>query len=85
MEYQFAEQDILNAKEVHLYDKGILYIVDQDDNAYGYCQGGGGWFLKENFWDYFDSEMMLAYFDCITKEEAVQLYLEWSKNTGRNQ
>ena len=41
MEYQFTEQDILNAKEVHLYDKGILYIVDQDDNVYGYCQGGG--------------------------------------------
>ena len=85
MEYQFTEQDILNAKKVHLYDKGILYIVDHDDNAYGYCQGGGSWFHKENFWDYFDSEMMLAYFDCITKEEAVQLYLDWRKNTGRDQ
>lgn len=84
MEYQFTEQDILNAKKVYLFDKGILYVVDHEDNAYGYCQGGGRWFLKENFWDYFDSEMMLAYFDCITKEKAAQLYLDWKKNTGRN-
>ena len=49
MEYQFTEQDILNAKKVYLFDTGILYVVDHEDNAYGYCQGGGGWFLKENF------------------------------------
>ena len=83
MEYQFTEQDILNAKEVYLFDNGILYIVDHNDDAYGYCQGGGGWFFKENFWDYFDSRLMLAYFNCPSKEEAVQMYREWNKNTGR--
>ena len=83
MEYCFSEQDILKAKDVYLYDKGILYIVDANDNAYGYGQGGGGWFFKRNFWDYFESEMMLVYFDCISREEAVRLYRKWRENTGR--
>ena len=79
MGYNFTVEDILNAKEVHLFDRATLYIVDSNDNAYGYCRGRKDWFLKQSFWDYFDSEMMMSYFECITKEEAARLYLSWEK------
>lgn len=76
---KISETDILNAKEVHLYNKDTLYIVDYDDEAYGFHRDGDGWFIKKNFWDYFDSPMMLSYFSVISKEEAVRLYKEWLK------
>ena len=77
MSKDFSVEDILNAKDVHLYCKDTLYIVDQNDEAYGYIMGGSGWFHKENFWDYFDSSLMLSYFEHPTKEEAVRIYLDW--------
>ena len=79
MEKQFTEEDILQAKAVYLYDKSILYVVDEKEDAYGFSQGSKSWFLKENFWDYFDSRLMLAYFTIPTKEEAVQLYRSWKQ------
>jgi len=80
MSKQFSAQDILNAKEVHLYDNGILYVVDKDDEAYGFCKGSTEWFRKENFWDYFGPETMMSYISSVTKEEAVQMYLTWTKD-----
>ena len=79
MELQFTEEDILQAKEIYLYDERVLYIVDEKDNTYGFCKGSENWFLKENFWDYFDSQTMLAYFAMPTKEKAVQLYRSWKQ------
>lgn len=78
MEYHFSAEDILNAKSVHLYNSDTLYIVDGNDNAYGYYPGRRSWYLKENFWDYFDSSLMLSCFRPITKEEAAQLYCIWT-------
>ena len=78
MDRQMTVQDIRNAKEIYVYDKDILYIVDQADEAYGFRKAGNGWFHKMNFLDYFDSSLMLPYLSIITKEEAVQLYQKWS-------
>lgn len=82
MAKQFTAEDILNAKEVHFYNNDTLYIVDHDDEAYGYSKGCSGWYHKENFWDYFESELMMTYFSHITKEEAVQLYLGWTNDAN---
>ena len=82
MDKQFTAEDILNAKEVHFYNNETLYIVDHDDEAYGYSKGCSGWYHKSNFWDYFESELMMTYFTHITKEEAVQLYLGWTNDAS---
>lgn len=78
MDKQIVIDDILNAKEVYFYDEDTLYIVDHEDEAYGYCKTGNGWFHKNNFWDYFESSEMLSYFSKITKEEALSIYKKWS-------
>ncbi|MBQ3199393.1 MAG: bifunctional (p)ppGpp synthetase/guanosine-3',5'-bis(diphosphate) 3'-pyrophosphohydrolase [Firmicutes bacterium] len=78
MNQQFTAEDILNAKQIYFYNNETLYIIDHDDEAYGYSKGCSGWYHKENFWDYFESELMMTYFTHITKEEAVQLYLGWA-------
>ena len=79
MDKQITIDDILNAKEVYFYNEDTLYIVDHTDEAYGFCQTGNGWFHKNNFWDYFDSSMMLSYFSVVSKEKAVELYKKWSE------
>ena len=80
MTKQFASEDILNAKEVHLYDDYILYVVDHDDEAYGFTEHSEAWFHKANFWDYFETSTMLSFFTPITKEEAAKLYEGWISN-----
>ncbi len=77
MNKQFTAAEIRSAKEVHLYNSETLYIVDADDEAYGFCRFGSEWFHKSNFWDYFESETMMSYFTPITKDEAATLYEEW--------
>lgn len=77
MNKQFTADEIRTAKEVHLYNGDTLYIVDADDEAYGFYRFGSGWYHKSNFWDYFESETMLSYFTPITKDEAAELYLSW--------
>ena len=74
---QLTVRDILAAQEVYLYDGGILYVIDDDDEAYGFTQGSKEWFHKTNFWDYFETSSMLSYITIITKEEAVQMYEGW--------
>ena len=77
MNKQFTADEIRTAKEVHLYNGDILYIVDANDEAYGFYRFGSGWYHKSNFWDYFESETMMSYFTSITKDEAAELYLSW--------
>lgn len=76
----FSSEDILNAKSAYLYDNGILYIVDRDDEAYGFTAKSTEWFHKENFWDYFDSELMLTYLTPLSKDDAVLLYESWTND-----
>lgn len=79
MNKNFTVNDIINAQEVHLYNNSCLYIVIGGE-AYGFTEGGIGWFHKENFGDYFESDNMMSYFARITKEEAAQLYMGWTKD-----
>lgn len=77
MKRNFSADDIRNAREVHLFDEGILYVVDHDDEAFGFTRESAEWFHKANFWDYFESETMLSCFTPITKDEAAKLYTKW--------
>jgi len=77
MSKQFTADEIRDAKEVHLYNDDTIYVVDADDEAYGFYRFGNEWYQKSNFWDYFESETMMSYFATITKDEAVELYLSW--------
>ena len=74
MDKQFDINSILNAKEFYLYYENTLYVVDKDDEVYGYNEKTDEWYHKSNFWDYFDSPIMLTYLKKISKEEAVELY-----------
>ena len=78
MDKQLNANDILNAKEIYLYDNDTLYVVDKNDDAYGFSEGRESWYYKSNFWDYFDSEVMMSYLDKLEIEEAVELYKKWT-------
>ena len=77
MERQLTAKDILEAREVHFYDGDTLFVVFGDDKVYGFHKGGDGWYKKNNFWDYFDSSLMMSYFECLTNEQAAELYEKW--------
>lgn len=79
MSRQLTKKDILNTKEVHFYDNSVLYVVTDEGAVYGTTEGCLEWFEKENFWEYFESSLMLSYFRPITKEEAVWMYEAWKK------
>jgi hypothetical protein len=64
---------ILNAKEIYLLDEDTLYVVTKEDNVYGLYKESVDWFEKRNFYDYFDSSLMLAHLDYISKEKAIEL------------
>ena len=83
MEKELTVNDILNAKEIYLYDNDTLYVVDKNENAFGFFDGCKGWYYKANFWDYFDSEVMMSYLNKINKEEAVDLYKKWTDSKGK--
>ena len=73
------EQDILNAKEVYLYNEDTVYVVLDDDNVFGIYKNGMIWYKKNNFWDYFESSEIMNCFTPISKEEVVNLLSEWLK------
>lgn len=77
MKKEFSANEIRSAKEVHLFNKNTLYVVDSDDEAYGFYRYGGSWYHKSDFWDYFESSTMLSCFTPITKSEAAELYDAW--------
>lgn len=74
---KFTAEEIKRAKEFHLYDGDTLYVIDSNDEAYGFYRYDGEWFHKSNFWNYFESSDMLSYFTPITKNEATELYESW--------
>lgn len=71
-------EDILNAKSIVYFDKKTIYVEPRKGDAvYGISQNSQGWFLKENYWDYYDSELMLSYMENITAEEAFRIIEAW--------
>ena len=77
MSKQFEVNDILCAKALYLYDNDTIFLIDENDEAYGFSKGSSEWYRKENFWDYFESETMLYYIRKISAEETMQLYCGW--------
>ena len=78
-------EDILKATEIRLYLGNVIYIVDENDDAYGFHKKSKKWEYKRNYYDYFESSLMLEYFEILTPNEAVALYKEWlneSDSTG---
>ena len=71
------EQDILNAKEVYLYNDDTVYVELADDEVFGIYKKGLVWYKKDNFYDLLESSEMMSYFKPITKEEVVKLISEW--------
>ena len=71
------EQDILNAKEVYLYNDDTVYVELADDEVFGIYKKGLVWYKKDNFYDLLESSEMMSYFKPITKEEVVKLINEW--------
>ena len=74
-------EDILKATEIRLYLGNVIYIVDENDDAYGFHKESKKWEYKRNYYDYFDSYLMLEYFETLSPEEAVELYKEWISDT----
>lgn len=79
MDKQLNVNDIINAKEIYFYSyEDVLFVIDENDDAYGFSEGRENWYHKSNFWDYFESETMLYYLRKLTKEEAAELYQKWT-------
>lgn len=78
MEKQLTSKDILEAREAHLYDGDTLFVVLGEENVYGFHKSCKGWYKKDNFWDYFDSSLMMSYLSRVTLEQAAELYEKWN-------
>lgn len=77
MDIVISRDDIVKAKEVYLFNQDTLYIIDDNETPYGLIKGQKEWFIKESFWDYFDSRLMMTYLQVPSKEEALKIYDEW--------
>lgn len=81
MSRQLSKEDVLRAKEIHLYMDNIIYVVlDDSDKVYGIEKGSAEWKEKDDFYDYFDSELMMSYFSTLLAEEAVSILEDWQRN-----
>lgn len=79
MARQLTKEDIMKAKAIHLYNENTIYVeLNDEDNVYGSYKGGE-WFVKGNFWDYFESEIMMSYFQTLTPEEALKMLEKWEQ------
>ena len=78
MSRQLTREEILNTQRVYLYEESVIYVEVEEDEVYGFNKGGSEWYKKDNFYDYFDSSLMMSYFSSITKEEAADMVEEWS-------
>lgn len=81
MKKQLTNEDILNAKAIYLYAEDTIYVeLNDTEDVYGSYKGGE-WFVKGDFWDYWESSVMLSYFHSLTPKEAFKLLDIW--NEGR--
>lgn len=79
MTRQLTRQDILNAKAIHLFNQITVYVeLNDTEDVYG-SYNGTDWFIKDNFWDYFDSELMLSYFEMLTPQKTFKLFEKWER------
>lgn len=87
MKKQITREDILNAINVHFYKEEAIFVELEPDEVWGFDKGGSEWYKKENYYDYFESCLMMSYFSPIlmgenpfsriSKEAAADLIEEW--------
>ena len=77
MSKQLTQAEILLAKKAYLYQNDTLFVVDSNDEAYGFNKQTKQWYHKENFWDYFESPSMMVYLIPINVQLAANLSYEW--------
>ncbi len=85
MSKQLSREEILNAKSVVLYMENIIYVEIKDDEVYGFNKRGLEWFKKDNFYEYYESSLMMSYFSSITKEEAADMVEDWMRLANANE
>ena len=79
MTRQLTKNDILNAKAIHLFNETTVYVEFNDtEDVYG-SYNGTDWFIKDNFWDYWESELMLSYFEMLTPQKTFKLFEKWDR------
>lgn len=83
---QLTKEDVLNAKAIIYFNHETIYVEPQEgDEVYGISRGSREWFLKENYWDYYDSELMLSYMEKLSAHEALRMIHHWKKNPAETQ
>ena len=83
MTRQLTKEDILKAKAIHLFNKTTVYVeLNDTEDVYGSYMGGD-WFVKDNYWDYWESELMLSYFEMLTPQKTFRLFEKWQKEYER--
>ena len=81
MDKQLTKADVLNSKNAYLYNEDSIFVECKDE-VYGFNEKNLEWYIKSNFYDYFESSLMLSYIKSITKEEALQKVEECYKSIG---
>jgi len=82
MKKKITKEDILKAESVYLYNEDVIF-VELKEGVWGFNKGGLEWYKKRNFYDYFESSLMMSYFSLLAKEVAVDMIEEWIK-TAKN-
>ncbi len=77
MDKQFTQAEILLARNAFVEDD-TLYVVDDNDKVYGFTKQDKKWFLKEKFWEEFNSNFAMPNLTRINTQLAANLYYEWS-------
>jgi len=72
-----SKEDILKSKAVYLYNEDTVYVEIAEDEVYGLYKNKCLWYKKNNFYDYFESSLMMSFFTSITKEEATNIIEKW--------
>ncbi len=84
MTKQLTREEIRNAKAIHLYDGDTIYVeLEGTEDVYGSYKGSE-WYIKGNFWDYYETSLMLCYFESLTPEKAFELMDKWKQEEIEN-
>ena len=82
MSKQLTNEEVMNAKAIICFNNEVIYVEPKEgDDVYGFSRNSLSWFLKENYWDYYESELMLSYMVRLSAHEALRMIHYWKKNS----
>lgn len=76
---QLTKEDVLNAKDITYINKTIYVEPREGNEVYGISRRSKEWFLEENYWDYYDSELMHGCMSKISAHNALKMIYYWGK------